>query len=246
MTASPSLGRIVAVVPAYDEAEVIGKVVDEIRSFDPAIDVVVIDDASRDETAAVARSHGATVLRLPHNVGIGGAVQTGFKFALAEGYDTAIRLDGDGQHDAAELGKLLAPLELRDADLVIGSRFVDPDGTYRPPLARRIGIRVFARLVSALTGHRVTDTTSGFLALDRVGIELFASEYPHDYPEVEATLVALKSGLRLSQVQVEMRERETGSSSITFVRSLYYMVKVMLALLVASLRRYPRLEIARR
>ena len=182
------------------------------------------------------------MLRLPHNVGIGGAVQTGFKFALAEGYDTAVRLDGDGQHDAGELGKLLARLERGEADLVIGSRFVDPGGSYRPPFARRIGIRVFARLVSLLGGQRVTDTTSGFLALDRIGIELFAAEYPHDYPEVEATLVALKSGLRLAQVQVDMRERETGSSSITFVRSLYYIVKVMLALLVASLRRYPRLQ----
>ena len=241
-----TLGRIIAVVPAYDEAEVIGKVVDEIRAFDPTIDVVVVDDASSDETASVAETHGAVVLRLPHNVGIGGAVQTGLKFALAEGYDTAVRLDGDGQHDAGELGKLLAPLERGEADLVIGSRFVDPGGSYRPPFARRIGIRVFARLVSILGGERVTDTTSGFLALDRIGIELFAAEYPHDYPEVEATLVALKSGLRLSQVQVRMRERETGSSSITFVQSLYYIVKVLLALLVASLRRYPRLEGARR
>jgi glycosyltransferase involved in cell wall biosynthesis len=241
-----SLGRIVAVVPAYDEAEVIGKVVDEIRGFEPAIDVVVVDDASADETASVASAHGAIVLRLPHNVGIGGAVQTGLKFALAEGYDTAVRLDGDGQHDAGELGKLLAPLERGEADFVIGSRFVDSAGSYRPPFARRIGIRVFARLVSTLSGQRVTDTTSGFLALDRVGIELFAMDYPHDYPEVEATLVGLKSGLRLSQVQVNMRERETGSSSITLVQSLYYIVKVTLALLVASLRRYPRLQDARR
>jgi glycosyltransferase involved in cell wall biosynthesis len=241
-----SLGRTVAIVPAYNEAEIVGKVVDEIRAFDPAIDVVVIDDASTDETAAVARERGATVLELPFNVGIGGAVQTGFRYALAEGYETAVRLDGDGQHDASELGKLLAPIERGEADLVIGSRFVEGNGSYRPPFARRLGIRVFARLVSLLTRHRVTDTTSGFVALDRIGIELFAAEYPHDYPEVEATLVALRSGLRLSQVQVEMRERETGTSSITFVRSLYYIVKVMLALLVASLRRYPRLEGARR
>jgi hypothetical protein len=181
------------------------------------------------------------VLTLPFNVGIGGAVQTGFRYALERDYEIAVRLDGDGQHDAAELPKLLAPLRQGEADLVIGSRFVGPEGSYRPPLARRIGIRVFARLVSLLGGQRVTDTTSGFLALDRVGIELFASEYPHDYPEVEATLVALRSGLRLTQVQVDMRERETGTSSITFVRSLYYVVKVTLAVLVASLRRYPRL-----
>jgi hypothetical protein len=235
----------VAIVPAWNESGAIGKVVDEITGFDPAIDVVVIDDCSTDDTAEVAESRGATVLRLPFNVGIGGAVQTGFRYALEEGYDVAVRLDGDGQHAASEITKILGPVDAGDADLVIGSRFVDPDGTYRPPFARRIGIGVFARLVSILGGQRVTDTTSGFVALDRAGIELFAREFPHDYPEVEATLVALRSGLRVTQVQVDMRERTTGSSSITFVRSLYYIIKVMLALLVASLRRYPRLESAR-
>ena len=237
--------RLVAIVPAWNESGAIGLVVDEIKGFDSAIDVVVIDDCSTDDTVEVAESHGATVLRLPFNVGIGGAVQTGFRYALAHGYQVAVRLDGDGQHAASEIPKLLAPLETGDADLVIGSRFVDPGGAYRPPFARRIGIGVFARLVSILGGQRVTDTTSGFVAIDRMGIELFAAEFPHDYPEVEATLVALRSGLRVKQVQVDMRERVTGSSSITFVRSLYYIVKVMLALLVASLRRYPRLEGAR-
>jgi len=238
--------RLVAVVPAWNEAGAIGAVVDEIKAVDPGIEVVVVDDASTDGTADVAESRGAVVLRLPFNVGIGGAVQTGFRFARDEGYELAVRLDGDGQHDASEIPTILAPVEAGEADLVIGSRFVDGSGSYRPPLARRLGIRVFARLVSLLGGQRVTDTTSGFVALDRAGIELFAAEYPHDYPEVEATLVALRSGLRLAQVQVEMRERTTGSSSITFVRSLYYIVKVMLALLVASLRRYPRLQAARR
>lgn len=237
--------RLIAIVPAWNESGAIGKVVGEIKGLDLAIDVVVIDDASTDDTAAVAESHGATVLRLPFNVGIGGAVQTGFRYALEERYEVAVRLDGDGQHAASEIPKILGPVAAGDADLVIGSRFVDPAGTYRPPLARRIGIGVFARLVSVLGGQRVTDTTSGFVALDRAGIELFAREFPHDYPEVEATLVALRSGLRVTQVQVDMRERTTGSSSITFVRSLYYIVKVMLALLVASLRRYPRLDEAR-
>jgi len=238
--------RVVAVVPAWNEAGAIGAVVDEIRAFDPQIDVVVVDDASTDDTAGVARAHGAKVLALPFNVGIGGAVQTGFRYARDEGYEVAVRLDGDGQHDASELGKLLGPIHAGEADFVVGSRFVDPGGTYRPPFARRVGIGVFARLVSLLAGQHVTDTTSGFAALNRPGIELFAVEYPHDYPEVEATLVALRSGLRLRQVQVDMRERQAGTSSITFVRSLYYIVKVMLALLVASLRRYPRLETARR
>ena len=238
--------RVVAVIPAWNESGAVGGLVDELGAFDPDMDVVVVDDASTDDTAEVARRHGAIVLQLPFNVGIGGAVQTGFKYAVAKGYDVAVRLDGDGQHDPRELPKLLGPIDRGTAQLVIGSRFVDGNGTYRPPLARRVGIRFFARLVSLLGGQRVTDTTSGFIALDRVGIELFADEYPHDYPEVEATLVALRSGLRLEQVQVDMRERETGSSSITFVRSLYYMVKVMLALFVVSLRRYPRLEGARR
>lgn len=238
--------RLVAIVPAWNESGAIGKVVDEIKEYDPTIDVVVIDDASTDDTAEVATMHGATVLRLPFNIGIGGAVQTGFRYARDGGYEAAVRLDGDGQHAASEIPKLLEPVEAGEADLVIGSRFVDPGGTYRPPFARRVGIGVFARLVSLLGGQRVTDTTSGFVALDRAGIELFAAEFPHDYPEVEATLVALRSGLRVRQVQVEMRERTTGSSSITFVRSLYYIVKVMLSLLVASLRRYPRLEGARR
>ena len=237
-----SSSRLVAIVPAWNEAGAIAGVVDEVTSMDPTIEVVVVDDASTDDTAEIAAARGATVLRLPFNVGIGGAVQTGFRYALAEGYERAVRLDGDGQHDASQISRILAPIEAGEADLVIGSRFVDPGGAYRPPLARRIGIRVFARLVSTLGRHRVTDTTSGFVALDRAGIELFASEYPHDYPEVEATLVALRSGLRLAQVQVEMRERATGTSSITFVASLYYIVKVTLALLVASMRRYPRLE----
>ena len=237
---------VVAIVPAWNETAAIGGVVDEILAFDPTIHVVVVDDASDDETAWVAKRHGATVLPLLFNVGIGGAVQTGFRYARDEGYEIAVRLDGDGQHDASELGKLIGPVRAGEADLVIGSRFVDPGGTYRPPFARRMGIRVFARLVSLLGGQKVTDTTSGFSAMNRAGIELFALEYPHDYPEVEATLVALRSGLRLTQVQVEMRERQTGTSSITFVRSLYYIVKVMLALLVASLRRYPKLEAARR
>ncbi len=234
--------RLVAIVPAWNEAGAIAGVVDEVKGVDPTIEVVVVDDASSDDTAEIAAARGATVLRLPFNVGIGGAVQTGFRYALAEGYERAVRLDGDGQHDASQIAKILAPIEAGEADLVIGSRFVDPGGAYRPPLARRIGIRVFARLVSTLGRQRVTDTTSGFVALDRAGIELFALEYPHDYPEVEATLVALRSGLRLAQVQVEMRERTTGTSSITFIASLYYIVKVTLALLVASMRRYPRLE----
>jgi glycosyltransferase involved in cell wall biosynthesis len=231
--------RVVAVVPAFDEEGAIGAVVAEIEAFDPAIDVVVVDDGSTDATAQVAAAAGATVVRLAFNLGIGAAVQTGFRWALEHDYDVAVRLDGDGQHDPAELPRLLAPLELGEADVVTGSRFrEDGDESYRPPLGRRLGITWFARLVSFLSGQRVTDTTSGFQALNRKGIALFARDYPSDYPEVEATVLVLKHRLRLVEVPVRMREREHGSSSITFLRSLYYAIKVTLALFVAMGRRY--------
>jgi glycosyltransferase involved in cell wall biosynthesis len=229
--------RVVAVVPAYDEEDAIAGVVDEIRAFDPAIDVVVVDDGSRDSTADAADAAGAVVVRLPFNLGIGAAVQTGFRYALEHGYDVAVRLDGDGQHDPAELPKLLGPLERGEADVVTGSRFRGDDGGYRPPLGRRLGITWFAKLVTLLSRQRVTDTTSGFQALNRPAIALFARDYPSDYPEVEATVLLLKHRLRLTEVPVEMRERETGSSSITVLRSLYYAIKVTLALCVGMARR---------
>lgn len=230
--------RIVAVVPAYNEELAIPGVVRGIHGFDPSIVVVVVDDHSQDATAAAARAAGAVVLRLPFNLGIGGAVQTGFKYALREGFDVAVRLDGDGQHVPEELGRLLAPIDAGEADIVTGSRFVGGDASYRPPFARRLGIRWFARLVTMLTRNRVTDTTSGFQALNRRAIALFATDYPTDYPEVEGTLLVLRSGLRLREVQVEMRERVHGESSITVLRSVYYLLKVTLALVVASLRSY--------
>jgi glycosyltransferase involved in cell wall biosynthesis len=230
--------RVAAVVPAFEEAAAIGAVVAEIVAFDPSIDVVVVDDGSSDGTAAAAAAAGATVVRLPFNLGIGAAVQTGFRWALERDYDLAVRLDGDGQHDPAELPKLLAPIERDEADVVTGSRFREEEDGYRPPLGRRVGITWFARLVSLLSGQRVTDTTSGFQALNRSGIELFARDYPSDYPEVEATVLLLKHRLRLVEVPVRMREREHGSSSITFLRSVYYAIKVTLALFIAMGRRY--------
>jgi glycosyltransferase involved in cell wall biosynthesis len=233
-----SRGRVVAIVPAFNEEGAVGGVIDGIRAFDPSFDIVVVDDGSTDRTAAVARERGAAVVTLPYNLGIGGAVQTGFVYALEGGYDVAVRLDGDGQHDPADLKALLVPIDAGTADIVTGSRFSDVDGTYRPPLARRIGIVWFAKLVSALTRQRVTDTTSGFQALNRKGIALFASDYPSDYPEVEATVLVHKHRLRLAEVQVRMREREHGTSSITFVRSIYYVFKVTLALFVAMVRKY--------
>jgi glycosyltransferase involved in cell wall biosynthesis len=230
-------GRIAAIVPAFEEESAIGGVVASIQAFDPGIDVLVVDDASSDGTARAAADAGATVLRLPYNVGIGGAVQTGFKAAVERGYDVAVRLDGDGQHDATHLGALLGPVLGGEADVVTGSRFVGSADGYRPPLARRVGITWFAWLVSALTRRRVTDTTSGFQAFNRRALELFAEDYPSDYPEVEASLLIARLDLRSVEVPVAMREREHGQSSITFVRSVYYMLKVTLALLVAMARK---------
>ena len=231
--------RTIAIVPAHNEVGAIGAVVDEIRVFDASFDVLVVDDGSSDATASVAAAHGAAVVSLPFNLGIGSAVQTGFKYALAGGYTRAVRLDGDGQHDPAELPKLLAVLDADAADVVTGSRFAgEVAGGHRPPSHRRAGIVFFAKLVSLLTRQRVTDTTSGFQALNLRGIALFANDYPSDYPEVEAILLVSKHRLRLVEVPVRMHEREHGKSSITFLRSVYYMLKVTLALIVAMLRRY--------
>jgi glycosyltransferase involved in cell wall biosynthesis len=230
--------RSLAIVPAHNEAGSIGAVIDEIQAFDPRFDVVVVDDGSTDETASIAAARGAAVVSLPFNLGIGGAVQTGFRYALQQGYDVAVRLDGDGQHDPAELPKLIAVLDRDEADVVTGSRFAGTANGYRPPTARRVGIAFFAKLVSLLTRQTVTDTTSGFQALNRRGIELFARDYPNDYPEVEATVLAFKHRLRLAEVPVAMREREHGASSIGVLGSVYYMLKVTLALFLAMVRKY--------
>jgi glycosyltransferase involved in cell wall biosynthesis len=226
-----------AVVPALNEEKTVGRVIDEIRGFDPGFDIVVVDDGSTDRTAGIAADRGAHVLRLPFNLGIGGAVQTGYRFAFERGYDVAVQVDGDGQHDPAQLHAILAPVLSGEADLCVGSRFAEGSG-YQSSFVRRMGIRLFARVVSAVVRQKVTDTTSGFRAVNRKGIALFAADYPHDYPEVEATVMSVKHKLRLTEVPVQMRERGGGASSITAVRSIYYMTKVLLAIFVGLFRRY--------
>ncbi len=237
MPAGASALRRVAIVPAHNEEGSIAGVVREILAFDPGLEIVVVDDGSVDRTARLAAEAGAGVVSLPFNLGIGGAVQTGFKYALAAGFELAVRLDGDGQHDPRELPRLIGPVVAGEADIAVGSRFAGGDGRYRGPLARRLGIRLFARVVSLLVGQRVTDTTSGFQALNRRAISLFAADYPHDYPEVEATVMVHRNRLRLVEVPVRMRERSAGTSSITAPRSVYYMAKVLLALLIGLGRR---------
>jgi glycosyltransferase involved in cell wall biosynthesis len=229
--------RRVAIVPALNEEATVPRVIDELRAFDPGLDIVVIDDGSRDGTVDAAEAKGARVLRLPFNLGIGGAVQTGFRFAFENDYDIAVRVDGDGQHDPSQLGLVLAPVLAGEADIAVGSRFAASAGGYRSSRSRRVGIRVLAWTVSRIVGQRVTDTTSGFQALNRRAIALFAADYPHDYPEVEATVMLFRHRLRLSEVPVTMRERGGGRSSITALRSVYYMVKVLLAIFVGLFRR---------
>jgi glycosyltransferase involved in cell wall biosynthesis len=226
----------IAIVPAYNEEGAIGGVIEEIRAFDRTFDVLVVDDASHDATAVVARQHGAIVVTLPFNLGIGGAVQTGFRYAAQHDYDLAARVDGDGQHDPSELRELVDAVVSGRADICVGSRFAGSDG-YRSSVSRRVGIRILARTVSLLTHQRVTDTTSGFQVLDRKAIRLFAADYPHDYPEVEAAVMLHKHRLRLAEVPVRMRERTAGRSSIRGFQTVYYMAKVMLAILIGALRR---------
>jgi len=233
MSAEP---RRIAIVPAYNEERAIGRVVAELREFDPGLDVVVVSDGSVDGTAAAAAAAGAIVVRLPFNLGIGGAVQTGFRYAWEHGYDLAVRCDGDGQHVPAELPKVIKPVLDGEADIAVGSRFAGGEG-YRSSASRRIGIRVLALVVSTIARQRVTDTTSGFQALNRRALELFAADYPHDYPEVEGMVMTIKHRLRLREVPVQMREREHGRSSITALRSVYYMAKVLVALFVGLFRR---------
>jgi glycosyltransferase involved in cell wall biosynthesis len=229
--------RCLAIVPAYNEEGSVGVVVGELARAAPDVDVVVVDDGSTDRTAEVAAAAGARVVRLPFNLGIGGAMQAGYRLAHEEGYELAVQVDGDGQHDPREIAALVEPILAGRADMVVGTRFA-AGGGYRGTRVRRVGIHLFAALVSVLVRQRVTDTTSGFRAVNRKGIRLFAAEYPPDYPEVEATVVLSRHRLRMVEVPVVMRIRETGSSSITALRSVYYMVKVLLALFIGLFRRY--------
>ncbi len=231
--------RKLAIVPAYNEAEVVGRVVRDLQRDAPGFDVLVIDDGSTDATAARAESQGAVVIRHPFNLGIGGAVQSGYKYALANGYDVAAQVDGDGQHKPSYLEVMLHELHTEGvADMVCGSRFRGDPG-YKVPIARRIGNRIFSLLLTRIVRQRITDPTSGFRITNRHGIELFARDYPHDYPEVEAILMLHAHRLRIREVPMQMNARGYGRSSIDHPHSAYYMLKVLLAIFVGLFRRRP-------
>jgi glycosyltransferase involved in cell wall biosynthesis len=228
--------RVLIVVPAFNEERSLPAVAADLRRHAPWADVCVVDDASTDGTAGVARELGLETVRLPVNLGIGGAVQTGYLVALGRGYDLAVQFDGDGQHDASSLPSLLEPIRAGEADLVIGSRFLAREG-FRSTSVRRLGIRYLSWITRLRCAVSIADVTSGYRAAARPAIELFARHYPADYPEPEAVALASRAGLRLREVPVRMRERVHGSSSITLGRSLYYFVKVSLALLLLPTRR---------
>jgi glycosyltransferase involved in cell wall biosynthesis len=233
----PPRKRCIVIVPALNEAATVGRVIQEIREVDPDFTVVVVDDGSDDGTGAVAEAAGASLLRLPFNLGIGGAVQTGYRFALANGFDLAVQVDADGQHDPSQLPLIIAPVLAGEADIVIGSRYAGL-GTYRARGVRRLGQRIFARVVSLVVREPLTDTSSSFRALNRRSLSLFAADYPHGFLEtVEATVLAGKYRLRMKEVPVAMRERELGRSSLTVPLSLFYTAKVLLAVFVSLFRR---------
>ena len=234
--------RVLLILPAYNEQETIAKTVSRIRSasFPPgvAVDYLVINDGSADRTEAICREHGIPCLTLAQNLGIGGAVQTGYLYALREGYDAAVQFDGDGQHDIGSLGALLQPLLEDTADFTVGSRFLEEGSSgFHSTLLRRVGIRYLSGLIRLVTGAKVLDVTSGYRAANRQALTYLAGDYPVDYPEPESLVLLRKRGFRIREVPVNMFEREGGQSSISSTRSVYYMIKVTLAILCAAVRR---------
>jgi len=231
--------KIAAVIPAYNEEKAIASVVNEINALkkNTGIDIVaiVVNDCSRDQTVQVAAQTDCVILDLPVNLGIGGAVQTGFKYALEQNFDFAVQIDGDGQHPPAEIEKLLKTMLEKNLDVVIGSRFIDKIG-FQSTFMRRVGITYFMFLNKMLTGQRITDSTSGLRMLNKKALEIAGNNYPDEYPEPESLVLYAFNNLRIGEVAVEMRERQGGVSSIGTFASLYYLFKVSLAMFFTYLR----------
>ena len=231
--------KILVIIPAYNEAENIRGVILSVKKEVPHADVIVINDGSSDATSQVAKGLGVRVVDLPYNMGIGAAMQTGYIYAAVNGYDIAVQVDGDGQHPPDQIQKVISPVIEGKADIAIGSRFLG-EGEYVPSLARSVGIKTFSLMLSLITGQKVTDPTSGFRAVNKDVIKFFARNYPEDYPEVEAVVLLHKAGFRIMEAPVRMEARVWGKSSITYVRALYYMVKVSLAVLIDLMKRVER------
>ena len=228
--------RILVIIPALNEEKTVRSIIHGIRTFLPRAEILVVNDGSTDSTGSVAREEGVFVLDHPFNMGIGATMQTGFLFARDNGYDIAVQVDGDGQHNPESLPALVKPIEEGTADLVIGSRYLSRTG-FKSTFFRQVGIRFFSGLLWVFTRRRVTDPTSGFRAMDQKVLRLFSEEYPSDYPEVEALVSAHKNGLRFEEIPTIMRDRQGGISSIGILSAMYYMTKVTLAVTVGVFRR---------
>ncbi len=228
--------RVAVVIPAYNEEKSIAGVVRGVKGLGAGYHVIVINDSSRDDTAKNAEAEGAVVIKLPVNLGIGGAVQTGFKYALDHGFDAAVQVDGDGQHPPDQIPLLIEPLFANGVDMMVGSRFLSPG--YKTTLMRGIGMRIICLFLRVTTGLRITDATSGFRAVNRRTMDFFARTYPQDYPEPESLLMAFLHGFKVAEVPVRMNYREHGNSSITPFRAAYYMAKVLLAMFIDLFREY--------
>ncbi|MBR4983281.1 MAG: glycosyltransferase family 2 protein [Lachnospiraceae bacterium] len=228
------MNKVLLIIPAYNEAENIERVVDNIIENFPQYDYIVVNDGSSDSTRNVCRQRGYQYLNLSINLGIGGAVQTGYKYAQDKGYEIAVQIDGDGQHDIAYLEKMLPYLESGEADVVIGSRFIEKEG-FQSSATRRTGIKILSFMIWLCTGRKVKDVTSGFRAVNKKFIDIYSVNYPMDYPEPEAIVSAVMHGGNVKECPVVMREREKGTSSINFMKSIYYMIKVTLAIIVCRI-----------
>ena len=224
------------IIPAFNESASIERAVDDIRQNAPGFDYIVINDCSTDDKLKVCRKNGIKHVNLYVNLGIGGAVQTGYLYGCQNGYDLAVQFDGDGQHDPLFLDVMAQYLEEHSADMVIGSRFIEKKG-FQSSRARRIGIVFFTKLIKIMTGATITDPTSGLRMVGRNVIELFSNDYPRDYPEPESVVAILRRHMKVIEIPVVMKEREGGVSSISLKKSVYYMIKVTLAILIERIRK---------
>lgn len=224
------------IMPAYNEEKSVASVIHRVRASCPDIPIAVINDGSTDHTHQVAKVTGAIVLDVPFNLGIGGAVQTGLKYAAEHGYERAIEIDADGQHNPAYVDRLLQAMNQTNADMVIGSRFVQKT-RYKATFMRYLGIAIFSDLIRLVCGQRVYDTTSGFRIYNRRAIEFLAHHYPIDFPEPESIVMLLKNGYKIKEVPVEMRKRQGGISSVIHWRAAYFMTSISIAIIISALKR---------
>lgn len=224
------------IIPAFNEEGNLEKTIKDIKDNAPDFDYVIINDCSTDKTLEMCRRHGFSYLNLPVNLGIGGAVQTGYRYAYYHGYDIAVQFDGDGQHSASHLEDMVTTLIDTESDMVIGSRFIEKEGFQSSGL-RRIGIKYFTGLIKLLTGKKITDPTSGMRMVNKKLLEKFTDEYPKDYPEPESVVTILSEKYKVTEIPVVMNEREEGVSSISLKNSIYYMIKVSFAILIARMKK---------